>query len=61
MRSSEPRSLISLLNAEKEQPARLAIAAEILGFRCMTIAPKQRKHWLILAVPGLQITLMHSR
>jgi hypothetical protein len=31
MCSSEPRSLISLLNAAKEQPAGLAIAAEILG------------------------------
>lgn len=52
----EPRSLISLLNAAKEQPVALAIAAKILGSLTIAIAPKQRKRWLILAVPGLQIT-----
>jgi hypothetical protein len=61
MCSSEPRSLISLLNAAKEQPASSAIAAEIPAFGRMTITSKQRKRWLILAVPGLQITLMYSR
>jgi hypothetical protein len=50
MCSSEPRSLISLLNAAKKQLARSAIAAEILAFRRTAIAPKQRKRWLILAV-----------
>jgi hypothetical protein len=59
--SSDPRSLISLLNAAKEQPARSAIAAEIPAFGRMTITPKQRKRWLILAVPGLQITSMYFR
>jgi hypothetical protein len=61
MCSSEPRSLISLLNVLKEQPARLTIAAEIPAFGRMTITPKQRKRWLILAVPGLQITATCSR
>jgi hypothetical protein len=56
MCSSEPRSLISLLNAVKEQPAALTIAAKILGSLTIAIAPKQRKRWLILAVPGVQIT-----
>jgi hypothetical protein len=53
MCSSEPRSLISLLNAAKEQPAALVTPAEILAFRRITIAPKQRIRWLILAVPRL--------
>jgi hypothetical protein len=50
MCSSELRSLISLLNAAKEQPARLTIAAEIPAFGRMTITPKQQKRRLILAV-----------
>jgi hypothetical protein len=51
MCSSEPRSLISLLNAAKEQPAGLAIAAGILAIRLIAMARKQRTRWLILAVP----------
>jgi hypothetical protein len=50
IRSSEPRSLISLLNAAKEQPARLAIAAGILAIRPIAMVRKQRTRWLILAV-----------
>jgi hypothetical protein len=51
MCSSEPRSLISLLNAAKEQPAGLAIAAGIFAIRLIAMARKQRTRWLILAVP----------
>jgi hypothetical protein len=51
MCGSEPRSLISLLNAAKEQPADLAIAAGILAIRLIAMARKQRTRWLILAVP----------
>jgi hypothetical protein len=51
MCSSEPRSLISLLNAAKEQPAGLAIVARILAIRLIAMARKQRTRWLILAVP----------
>jgi hypothetical protein len=53
MCSSEPRSLISLLNAAKEQPAGLAIAAGILAFRRMAAAREQQNRWLILSDPGL--------
>jgi hypothetical protein len=34
----EPRSLISLLNAAKEQPVALAIAAKILGSLTTAVA-----------------------
>jgi hypothetical protein len=43
MCSSEPRSLISLLNAAKEQPSALAIAAEFLTFGPRLSREKQRK------------------
>jgi hypothetical protein len=52
MCSSGPHALIWLLNAAKEQPAASVIAAEIFAFRGIATARKQRKRWLILAVPS---------